>query len=200
VPGNLDDEEFSMSVKMMTWAFEARGLTPVERLILLALADWANDDGECWPGQVSIAEKVEVSESTVRRAIRRLEAAEVIEVGERRRPDGYRTSNLYRLGGLPVNLTGSDSHRSNVTNLTGQIGTPSPVTGDRAEPLVEPPEEPPVHTGKRATQKQIDLLAELWRESGRWPTDDIQAEWHRWSVALADNKIRELKRERKRHA
>jgi len=52
----------------------------------------------------------------------------------------------------------------------------------------------------RATQKQIDMLADMWKASGMWPTDEIQAEWKEWSMAEADTKIRELKRQRRKMA
>ena len=45
------------------------------KLVLLALADYANDAGECWPAVVSLAEKCSLSERATRNALRRLEAA-----------------------------------------------------------------------------------------------------------------------------
>lgn len=50
-------------------------LPPSEKLVLLALADAANDEGHCWPSATSIAKKSSQGERTVRRAIRALEAA-----------------------------------------------------------------------------------------------------------------------------
>ena len=44
-------------------------LPPVEKLVLLALADWANDDGACWPSIKKLVEKTDASERTVQRAI-----------------------------------------------------------------------------------------------------------------------------------
>jgi hypothetical protein len=44
-----------------------------ERLVLLALADCANDEGrECWPSVATLARKCRVDERTVQRVIRRL--------------------------------------------------------------------------------------------------------------------------------
>lgn len=44
-----------------------------ERLVLLALADWADKAGTCWPSMTSIAKRACVDERSARRIIRRLE-------------------------------------------------------------------------------------------------------------------------------
>src|SRR3990172_12280275 len=61
-------------------------------LVLLSLADQANDDGWCWPGQGSLVRRTKTSRATVQRAIGALAQAGYIEVHER--PG---TSNLYRV-------------------------------------------------------------------------------------------------------
>lgn len=43
-----------------------------ELLALLALADWSDDDGRCWPSMASIATKVRLSKSQARRVVHRL--------------------------------------------------------------------------------------------------------------------------------
>lgn len=48
-------------------------LTPVEKLVLLALADCANDEGLAWPSIATIRRKANVGERTVQRSIRSLE-------------------------------------------------------------------------------------------------------------------------------
>ena len=47
---------------------------PAERLLLLALADYAGDDGECWPAVSSLARKTGLSVRGVQQSLRRLEA------------------------------------------------------------------------------------------------------------------------------
>ncbi len=46
-----------MSIKAMNWAWEQR-LPPNSKLILMALADSADEIGKCWPRVRLIAEKV----------------------------------------------------------------------------------------------------------------------------------------------
>src|SRR3989304_6156653 len=52
-------------------------------LVLLSLADQANDDGWCWPGQGSLVRRTKTSRATVQRAIGALAQAGYIEVHER---------------------------------------------------------------------------------------------------------------------
>ena len=66
-----------MSIKLMTMAWELK-LDPAEKLVLLKLADWVNEERDraiCWPSIAKLADLTNVSESTVKRAIRSLEAA-----------------------------------------------------------------------------------------------------------------------------
>lgn len=49
-----------------------------EKLIMLALADWANDDGRCWPSIAQIVERSSKSERTVQGALKSLEAKGVL--------------------------------------------------------------------------------------------------------------------------
>jgi hypothetical protein len=85
-----------MSVKAMTWAFE-QPISGNEKVVLLALADFANDGGECWPSVRRIAEKAYISELTVRRIIALLIDSEFLKLTRRQSNDGRSMSNLYQL-------------------------------------------------------------------------------------------------------
>ena len=61
-----------MSIALMTAIWEM-DFTPVDKLVLLALADWANEDGKCWPSIAKIAAKTGCGERTVQRALREAE-------------------------------------------------------------------------------------------------------------------------------
>lgn len=54
-----------MSVKAMAWAFEKRVGDAIAKSVLLALADFANDDGVCWPSTGRIAFKAECARQTL---------------------------------------------------------------------------------------------------------------------------------------
>lgn len=71
-----------MAGKVVGWAFgQSRELelSPTQRFILVAYADNANEsDGKCWPDKEEIVEKTGYSQATVYRAIKELEAADLL--------------------------------------------------------------------------------------------------------------------------
>lgn len=50
----------------------ASDLPPMERLVMLALADWANADRQCWPSMPTIASRTGMDARSVRRIMARL--------------------------------------------------------------------------------------------------------------------------------
>jgi hypothetical protein len=50
-----------LSIKLMTRAWDTRGLTKTQKLLLLALADNANDEGVCWPSIANLIARCECS-------------------------------------------------------------------------------------------------------------------------------------------
>ncbi|MBM0234635.1 helix-turn-helix domain-containing protein [Micromonospora sp. STR1_7] len=63
-----------MSVRVMTWVWDHSPVGGTERLVLLAIADFAADDGSnAWPSLGTLARKARLDERTVRRIIRRLQ-------------------------------------------------------------------------------------------------------------------------------
>jgi hypothetical protein len=60
-----------MSVRVMTavWALD---LPDSDKIVLLALADCANDEGHCWPGMRSLIAKCSKSDRTIQASIKRL--------------------------------------------------------------------------------------------------------------------------------
>lgn len=85
-----------MSIKAMTWAWSLEELPLKESVVLLALADQANDEGLCWPSQETLAKKSRGSVRSVKRAIKFLRDAGLVETIIRATPAG-RKSNYYRV-------------------------------------------------------------------------------------------------------
>lgn len=85
-----------MSILATNWVWSL-ALPPTPKLILMALADEADDDGYCWPSVRRISKKAGVSERTVRRAIAAYGDSELLQVSTRIRADGGQSSNSYRL-------------------------------------------------------------------------------------------------------
>lgn len=63
-----------MSVRVMAWVWDQGPSNGAERLVLLALADFCDDAGRCWPAMATIAAKACVTERGARNIVRRLEA------------------------------------------------------------------------------------------------------------------------------
>jgi len=85
-----------MGVKVLTWAFQ-QSLKPRDKVVLLALADYACDDGTCYPALKTIAKKASVSVPTVTRVLAALEDYGLLTREQRFRKDGSQRSTLYTL-------------------------------------------------------------------------------------------------------
>ena len=99
-----------MSVKVSSWVWGLETLTDnAPLLVLLALADAANDEGYCWHNQKTLCKKSRQSASTARRALRKLEAMGLVTTFRRMTSKGL-ASNLYLLnvGAEPDHTLQSD--------------------------------------------------------------------------------------------
>ncbi len=67
------------------------------KMLLLALADAANDDGYCWPSRANLSMKTGDSLRTIDRSIRWLVDHGYISVKGEKRANGSKTSSLYRV-------------------------------------------------------------------------------------------------------
>ena len=65
--------------------------------VYIYLADRTNENNECWPAIPTIATDLKLSDSTVRRGIRDLKKAGLIETKQRYRKKGGKSSLLFRL-------------------------------------------------------------------------------------------------------
>lgn len=80
----------------MNWAWQQR-LAPAPKLILMALADAADDEGICWPSVAKVSSKCCVSERTVQRVIQEFVAHDLLQVTRRFSSTGRQKSNGYLL-------------------------------------------------------------------------------------------------------
>ena len=65
--------------------------------VYIYLAGRANRDNTCWPAILTIARDLKYSESTVRRAMKDLRKAGLLETEQRYRDNGGKSSLLFRL-------------------------------------------------------------------------------------------------------
>ena len=165
-----------MSVRASTWAWSLEEIMGSEALVLLALADQANDEGLCWPSQEKLAPKARQSVSTLRRSLRSLEKMGLLTTITRSSTRGRR-SNLYLLhigakpdlsmkSARPVALSDEAAQACQMleeaeeaseavfvaNKATGQIDRlPQPVIDDRLQPVTGDRllyKEPPLRTTK----------------------------------------------------
>lgn len=86
-----------MSVEALSWAFQQDIKPAAKKLVLLALANRADEDGFCFPGYKRLAEQCSLSRRAVIDHISSLIEDGVIEKDARTRENGSDTSNLYKL-------------------------------------------------------------------------------------------------------
>lgn len=86
-----------MSIKLMTAVWDREDLASTHKLVLLALADWANDEGLCWPSINRLAVKASLTTRAVQKAIRALE-----QMGFVRREEVTGKGNRYWIA-IPAN-------------------------------------------------------------------------------------------------
>lgn len=161
--GNLN--KVCESSRSCTWRPISGSRSPSLKLVLIALADAADDQGVCWPSVSTLARKCTVSTRTVQRSLRALIDRGLPIAETRRRRDGSSTSNRYRLlieGG--DNL--SPPHETEDTRPgQGCRGDPdalvTPGTTNRI--VIDPPqpaadEERPIDSATVEAQRRLSRL------------------------------------------
>lgn len=90
-----------MSVKALGWAFDQEVGDPTAKLILIALADFADQQGKSWPSRKKLAKYADCSVDTVDRKLALLETKKLLKKEKRLHAAGDPTSNSYQLTPLP---------------------------------------------------------------------------------------------------
>lgn len=85
-----------MSVKLIAWALE-QAVTPELKTTLVVLANFANEDNECWPSRTTISRLASVSPRSVTRYTQRLQDLGLIEARTGALDNGARSANRFRL-------------------------------------------------------------------------------------------------------
>lgn len=187
-----------MSMELMVKAMNIRVGNSNRKLVLIKLADNANDLGECWPSYQHIADACEMSKSTVKAHVRELEKAGLV-YREFRRDGKLNKSNLFHLsldkamqssgadsdpvgqilpeGGASAALGGGANSAPRTSHSFESVNEPEDIAphGECApEPvIVDQPAEP-----KPAPKKTAAKKTEL--DYSGWPTmpdPQILADW-----------------------
>lgn len=87
-----------MSIEHLNLALKIDGLTPTKKFILVALANYADERGTCYPSYKHLAKLVGLkSPKGVQLAIKEFEKLGLLKIHHRRLDNGGYTSNLYEL-------------------------------------------------------------------------------------------------------
>ena len=130
----------------MTRVWEFSQAAGTDLLVLLALADNANDEGECWPSIRYVAQKCRIDTRTTQRRIRSLEElgeVVVIRGGGKASTAGGTKSNRYR---IVVHIPDEEGGGNLPGSGTDARDGVAPVPGDGVAPVPpEPSSEPSVN-------------------------------------------------------
>ena len=140
-----------MSFKLMAQALDIKTGSPTAKLILLKLCDNANDKGECWPSQDTIAEQCELGKRTVVKTIQRLENLGLVAVNK-----GPKNRNFYQLNLSSANI--ALVHEVHLSSANSALLS----SADSALPYIEPINKEPIKEpiNKKQTKKfERELLA-----------------------------------------
>lgn len=166
-----------MSIKLMTQVWGMR-LADSELLVLLALADAANDEGFCWPGIASLCRKTNKSERTVQRSIRELEG-----LGHLTRKEIVGKGCTYtihpRQDDTPVTVTPPSPRRDTPVTVTPKpsknhnTSRAKALSGSRDRgSTIEAALKDRAITADEATTWAVTEL--------RWPRGEAKTEWQRF--------------------
>lgn len=151
-----------MSIALMTLAWKS-GLPSGQKMVLLALCDNANDQGECYPSVPMLAQKCSLSERSVQQHIHDMESAKIVS-----REMRTGRSTLYRVHAEHFDTPAESAPRKictpqNLHPTPANAAPPPPQplhpTPATAAPITikEPSVEPSVKPKKRANKSRTGL-------------------------------------------
>ncbi|HHF0149677.1 TPA: helix-turn-helix domain-containing protein [Haemophilus influenzae] len=157
-----------MSMRLMVQAMNCKVGNPARKLVLLKLADNANDDGICFPSYQYIADKCEMTRRSAINHIEYLIKMGLVSKKERKNKDGS-ISNLYFLhleqGSEKSALGGENISLGSEKFALGGSEKFAPITSHSLEPVNEP---------KKTTQKsESEMLLEQFGITGQLAKDFI---------------------------
>lgn len=147
-----------MSIRVMTKVWDCADVGGgSELLALLALADWSDDDGRCWPSIAAISKKIRLQPRQAQRIVHQL------------MDDGFLSVTGNKNGGAPGMTR---QYRINLNRLTGVMGDADGCHGRHETGVTYDTQttiEPPRHTKNisPSADAQGDRLPD-WLNVGLW--------------------------------
>lgn len=133
-----------MSIWAVNWAFHTEVAPPVHKLVLVALANFADDEDLAWPHVETLAGMASVSTRTVQRALKALEEAGLIErsmgLAAGARGGLRRTNSVYRLN-VPDDLSRRKGVRTARPGVVREFSSFAREDGSAVGPVGEGPSQ-----------------------------------------------------------
>ncbi len=166
-----------MSVKVMSYVWDITTFKGSDKLVMLCLADHADDAGLCWPSIETISRKSGVSPTTVKSTLKKLEAGGwVVKKNQFKKADTgrlVRSSNQYQLPVLLLkkkadeqtdfeqsNFVRSKVEHSKFEQTKQDEGVGQISTGGRSKSGYKPSIDPPIEPSEKDLAPSEPLDAE----------------------------------------
>lgn len=150
-----------MSIRLMTLAWELK-IPATPKIVLLALCDWANDEGICFPSVARVASRASLSPRQCKRVLHQLTDDRWVHVVGNL--TGGASSRRYQIN-VPALQTGDTSVTRVKTSPVARMSSPgvtstaatsdADVTRTTTEPSFEPPLPPPSASTDLVAPRQL---------------------------------------------
>ena len=193
-----------MSRKATDWAWRIQASSPSIKLVLLALADRADDAGECYPSVERLEADTGLNRKTIIKATRELEKTGAV-IDTKKRKGATQRVKVYRLTTETETVPKVESFQKRNSSKSGTLNSPktgtlnSPKSGTQnqsVEPVIESLID---HSAsdrvKKAADKQIteQLFAQFWKHyTTKTGKQAALKAWHKFMRGKAEAAIRYL--------
>lgn len=129
-----------MSVQAISLALKTKGLTVGQKFVLVALANYADQELKCWPSQATLASDTCQSERHVRNALKILELEGYL-MRRKRRQGQRQATDLFQLRFQPEQASASEAQNTSQAehgDLSGGTRRHSQAEHSSAKPSIEP--------------------------------------------------------------
>lgn len=151
-----------MSIKLMSLVWDSdKFKNKGEKFVLLALADYANDDGYCWPSVPRIAKRTLVSDRQAIRILQSLEAKGIVSIVER--GNGRGQPSIYRINAATLTEKKDDisdiltKKKGDISDKKGDISRVKRVTFQTGALYIDPSIDPSTDPSARARKIAPDI-------------------------------------------
>lgn len=135
-----------MSAQCLFWAIKHPVGDSLQKLVLIVMADIANENRQCWPSHQYIADRAECSRSTVIRCVAELEKKGLVSRQRRAGDSGLKSSNVYTLP--DVSQRNIDVSESDIDVSERHGGSVTQTQGVVSERHIILPLDTPTDTGR----------------------------------------------------